>query len=201
MFYKYKFMNRPSAKQIRIWVEKISESDREAFDSLFRALYPQLVMFSMRYTQNKAVASDLVQDAFLILWNKRRELELGQSTKAYLYSIVRNSSLNYIRDHSSKTVGLEEAEVEVEVDESRLESIDEMKESEGLINLIRGWIEELPERRCEAFKLSRYEGLDHEEIAEVMDISANTVNNHIVSALEYLRERHNEYRKEANNKL
>ncbi len=191
-------MNRPSAKQIRIWVEKISESDREAFDSLFRALYPQLVTFSMRYTRSKAVASDLVQDAFLILWKKRRELVLEQSTKAYLYSIVRNSSLNYIRDHSSKTVTLEEAEVEL--DEPRLESNHEMEEPEELINLIRGWIEELPERRCEAFKLSRFEGLDHEEIAEVMDISANTVNNHIVSALDYLRERHNEYRKEANNK-
>lgn len=187
-------MNIPSAKQIRIWVEKISESDREAFDSLFRALYPQLVTFSMRYTRSKAVASDLVQDAFLILWNKRRELEPGHSTKAYLYSIVRNSSLNYIRDHSSKTVGLEE------LDELGLEPNHEIEESDGLINLIRGWIEELPERRCEAFKLSRFEGLDHEEIAEVMDISANTVNNHIVSALDYLRDRHNAYRKEANNK-
>lgn len=191
-------MNRPSAKQIRIWVEKISESDREAFDSLFRALYPQLVTFSMRYTRSKAVASDLAQDAFLILWNKRRELELEQSTKAYLYSIVRNSSLNYIRDHSSRTVGLEEAEVEV--DKHRPESIHEMEASERLVSLIKRWIEELPERRCEAFKLSRFEGLDHDEIAKVMDISSNTVNNHIVAALEYLRERHNKYRKEANNK-
>ena len=187
-------MNRPSAKQIRIWVERISESDKEAFNSLFRSLYPQLLSYALRFIRSKEVASDITQDAFVTLWNKRHELNSQQSVKAYLYRIVRNSSLNYIRDHSSETIGLED------VEEPRLELTDEDAEPEELIELLKEWINELPDRRREAFELSRFEGLDHEEIADVMDISSNTVNNHIVAALDYLKDCSNEYQKEMNNK-
>lgn len=187
-------MNNPSAKQIRILVERISESDKEAFNSLFRSLYPQLVKYAMRFTHSKVVASDITQDAFVTLWDKRAELDEQQSVKAYLYRIVRNSSLNYIRDHSSETIGLED------VEEPQTEISEEPEKPNQLIELLKEWIKELPDRRREAFELSRFEGLDHEEIADVMDISSNTVNNHIVAALDYLKDCSSEYQKEMNNK-
>ncbi len=184
-------MNRPSAKQLRKWTQKISESDKEAFNSLFRYLYPQLLHFSMRYTHNKAAAADLTQDAFVRLWNMRRDLDRDFKVKAYLYRMVRNSSLNYIRDHSSKTVGLEE--IDMEIEEPRLENPTENGDTDLRMELLRSWIEDLPDRRREAFELSRFEGLNHDEIAEVMKISSNTVNNHIVAALEFLKDRYHEY--------
>lgn len=187
-------MNKPSAKQLQSWVERLSESDKQAFDQVFRSLYPQLVQFALRYTQSRAVAADLTQDAFVILWKKREELDREFLVKAYLYRIVRNSSLNYIRDHSSRTVGLEE------VDEQHVEDIETDDESNEEIKLLKQWIEELPDRRREAFELSRFEGLNHDEIAGVMGISPNTVNNHIVAALEYLKDRHSEYQEKVNTK-
>lgn len=187
-------MNNPTDKQINRWVEQISESHRESFDRLFRALYPQLVRFSVRYTGNKAAASDLAQDAFVVLWKKRHELKQIDSPKAYIYRMVRNRSLNYIRDHSSKTTGLEAME------EPRVEMNDDEEQEERQMHLLKGWISDLPDRRREAFELSRFEGLDHDEIADVMGISSNTVNNHIVAALEYLKERHLSYREEENSK-
>ena len=189
-------MNNPSAKQIRIWVEKISESDKEAFNSLFRSLYPQLLKYALRFIRSKVVASDITQDAFVTLWDKRDELDGQRSVKAYLYRIVRNSSLNYIRDHSSETIGLDD------VEESRIEVAEEEQpeETDELINLLKEWIKELPDRRREAFVLSRFEGLDHEEIADVMDISSNTVNNHIVAVLDYLKDCSSKYQEEMNNK-
>lgn len=189
-------MNSPTDKQIHRWVEQIAESHEEAFNSLFRALYPQLLQFSVRYTRNKAVAADLTQDAFVILWNKRQEMKQLDSPKAYLYRIVRNNSLNYIRDHSSRTTGLEA----IKNEEPRVEISDEEEQEDLQLHMLKGWIRELPDRRREAFELSRFEGLDHDEIAEVMGISSNTVNNHIVAALDYLRECHREYRNEANSK-
>lgn len=189
-------MKEPSTEKIRIWVEGISESDRQAFDSLFRHLYPRLVHFAMKYTQSKAIASDMVQDAFVTLWEKRRELDPDRSVKAYLYRIVRNGSLNHIRDHSSKTVGLET------VADSRFESsgeINRQDKTEEFTAILKTWIEGLPERQREAFELSRFEGLEHDEIAGVMEISPNTVNNHIVAALNALKDRYSEYQKEAKN--
>ncbi|MGK7370167.1 MAG: RNA polymerase sigma factor [Candidatus Halalkalibacterium sp. M3_1C_030] len=189
-------MNNPTDKQIHKWVEQISESQQEAFNSLFRALYPQLVRFSLRYTGNKAVAADLTQDAFVTIWKKREEMKQIDSPKAYLYRIVRNHSLNYIRDHSSRTTGLEAME-EPQVE---MNDVEDEEQADQQLQLLKQWIGELPDRRREAFELSRFEGLDHDEIAEVMGISSNTVNNHIVAALDYLKECHYEYRKEANSK-
>ncbi len=54
---------------------------------------------------------------------------------------------------------------------------------------IHQWISELPPRQREAFQLSRYEGLSHQEIAQVMDLTSRTVSNHIMLALVYLRKR------------
>ena len=54
---------------------------------------------------------------------------------------------------------------------------------------IHQWISDLPPRRREAFQLSRYEGLSHEEIAQVMNLTSRTVSNHIMLALVYLRKR------------
>lgn len=58
----------------------------------------------------------------------------------------------------------------------------------------REWIYDLPERQREAFLLSREQDLSHEEIAEVMDVSPNTVNNHIVKAMRALRDRLKDFR-------
>jgi len=187
-------MGNISSKQIRNWVRKISESDQKAFDRLFRHFYAQLVRFACKYVKSKATASDIVQESFVRLWKKRQTLDPQRSVKAYLYQTVRNRSLNYIRDHSKETVGLDPLK------EYGLEAKNGSKQSAEMDDrseLLSQWIKELPKRQREAFELSRFEGLDHDEIAEVMDISANTVNNHIVAALDTLRSRSGEYKDQA----
>ncbi|SMO58681.1 RNA polymerase sigma-70 factor [Fodinibius sediminis] len=182
-------MDKPSKKQIRIWGERILASDRKAFNSLFRSLYPRLIRYAGSYNRNRAVARDIVQDAFVALWEKRDQLEPDRSITGYLYSIVRNKSLNYIRDHSREAVGL--------LEDRPLKAAEESEgrhEKERLVALLKGWISQLPDRQREAFELSRFEGLEHDEIAEVMEVSPNTVNNHIVAALKTLRDQCDTYK-------
>lgn len=190
-------MSKASDEQIRIWAERITKSNREAFDSLFRSLHPRLVGFAFRYVENKAIANDIVQDSFIALWKKREELDPHRSVKAYLYQTVRNKSLNYIRNHSNETLGLELLN-ESEAHKSSDAEVDSDEESEKLVLLLKEWIKELPERQREAFELSRFEGLNHDEIAGVMEVSGNTVNNHIVAALNKLRARYDRYQKKTN---
>jgi RNA polymerase sigma-70 factor (ECF subfamily) len=52
---------------------------------------------------------------------------------------------------------------------------------------LKEWVNELPERQREALMLSRFQGLSHREIADIMAISPRTVNNHIMRALHYLQ--------------
>lgn len=183
-------MEKPEQEQFEHWAEKIRQSDRRAFDSLFRSVYPQLVKFAATYTKEKSSANDIVQDSFVSLWQNRLSIDPKQSLKAYLYRIVRNRSLNYLRNRSSE---IAKSEIIVEEKLQPAEQVESNENVDKLSEKFGEWIEQLPERQQEAFELSRFEGLNHEEIANVMDVSPKTVNNHIVAALKQLRSKYEEY--------
>lgn len=185
-------MKLPSDQQFTLWAKKIRRSNRKAFDQLFRSFYPILVRFAMRYTRDSAAAKDVVQDSFIKLWQKRTLINPEQSLKNYLYTMVRNNALNLIRE-------LSDVEVDHEMANSKSEAV-ELKTADKPENRIDDffstWIDQLPKRQKEAFELSRFEGLDHEEIAEVMNLSTKTVNNHIVTALRFLRDRYLQHKQQ-----
>lgn len=189
-------MNQSEKDQFVIWAEEIKRSDRRTFDALFRTMYPQLVKFAASYTKEKSSACDIVQDSFLSLWQNRKSIDPGQSLKAYLYRIVRNRSLNYLRNHSSE---ISQSEIIVEEELQPPEQVDSRENVNELSEKFGEWIELLPERQQEAFELSRFDGLSHDEIASVMDVSPKTVNNHIVAALKQLRSLYEEYSGKSSN--
>ncbi len=183
-------MNRPENEYFVKWAEEIKDSDRNAFDDLFRAIYPQLVKFAVSYTKEKSSACDIVQDAFVALWQKRDAIDPDQSLKAYMYKIVRNRALNYLRNRSSE---ISQPEFMIAETLQPAEQTDSGQHADGLSEIFREWIEELPDRQREAFELSRFEGLSHKEISTVMGVSPKTVNNHIVAAIGQLRVYYDRY--------
>lgn len=183
-------MEKPEQEQFTTWAENIKRSDRRAFDELFRTMYPQLVKFAASYTKEKSSASDIVQDSFIAMWQKRSAIDPNQSLKAYIYRIVRNRALNYLRNSSSE---ISESEIVIEEKLLPEEEVDSRENVDELSEKFSEWIDQLPERQQEAFELSRFEGLSHEEIASVMEVSPKTVNNHIVAALKQLRSQYEEY--------
>lgn len=184
-------MKKQTEQQFSEWAEKISESDQRAFDELFRSFYPVLVRFAMRYVTNRTISKDIVQDCFVTLWQTRQRIDPSRSLKSYLYMMVRNRALNAIRDSSGVDIDHDLAS-----DQQRVQTPAEYEADDNESTLerkMRMWIDQLPDRQKEAFCLSRFDGLDHDEIAEVMSVSPKTVNNHIVAALSTLRNRYEQY--------
>ena len=184
----------------------IRNSDRRAFDELFRAMYPRLVRFAFKITQDWNTSCDITQDVFVMLWQQRNTLDPDRSVRAWLFRSVRNRSYNYQRDRREIA---DPGAVESLVDTTRAPdempfSTDGGKDSSRerqLQKKILEWIEELPERQREAFELSRYEGLFHHEIAGVMQVSVKTVNNHLTSALKHLRSCYESHRNASQERL
>lgn len=185
-------MNQPSSEQIKIWAERIVQSDKEAYNDLFRVIFTPLTYFANKYTHNHAVSRDIVQDVFVAVWQDRHMIDPQRSLKSYLYKMVRNKALNYNRDYGKRRIALDQ--VNGSINES-FQITEEKENTTKLAEKFREWINELPERRREAFELSRFDGLDHDEIADVMNLSVKTVNNHIVAALAHLRDCYNSYNK------
>ena len=164
---------------------KLRAGDREAFRELFRGLYGPLLRYGKSFTGEEQGAKDIVQETFLRLWKRRETLDEDRSIRALLFTMVRNRALNQKRDAMNRKRLLGEHGQE----EPERPGVDEKVAGKLLEERIRSWIGELPERRREAFELSRFSGLTYEEIAGVMDISTRTVENHIRLALQDLRRR------------
>ena len=160
----------------------IAAGDRNAFEALFRLHYRALCAFAHGYVKDADRAEDLVQDLFFRLWLDREKLQVNTSLKAYLYAAVRNRCLNAVKSHSRMVVLNDEAE-----DRAHDEPIPE-DEHTLRIARVQAAIEELPEERRKIFKLSRYEGLKYQEIADRLGISVKTVENQMGRALKTLRE-------------
>lgn len=174
----------PTDEQLRAWCRRIKESDRDAFTRVFEALHDRLARYALQITSQKAAAQDVVQRAFTTLWDMRASLNPEESLEALLFRLVRNRAYNYTRDRRTRASNHEALQRDLEP--SRDAPAAEM-DADRLSENLRAWITELPDRQREALALSRFEGLSHEEIGQVMEISPPTVNNHIVRALKTLR--------------
>jgi len=171
---------------------RLTQSDRDAFRELFELLHVTLIRFCWRFTQDEEISRDIVQDAFVTLWEKRTTLDPEKSLLAYMYTMVRNKSINSIRD-SHYSDGLDANDVLIETGPEP----DEQVNLGMLEEKVKQWIDSLPPRRRQAFKLSRFEGLSHAEIAEVMNLNPRTVNAHLLLALRDLRAKLQSLQKES----
>jgi RNA polymerase sigma-70 factor, ECF subfamily len=135
-------------------------------------------------------AEEMVQNAFLTLWEKRATIEIHTSLKSYLYRTVYNSSLNRVKH--LKVQRKHDAYYKQSATFEHESTTEKLMESE-LERMAKKAIDELPPQCQAVFKLSRVENLTYAEIGAQLNISVKTVENHMVKALRTLREKLKEF--------
>lgn len=150
---------------------------------LFNKWQEGLVYFANQYLKNSDESIEIVNDAFMAIWDRRETLALDESIKGYLYTTVRNKCLNAI-----KKVNPEQYAEDVQETTSRSEyNVQHNMEAAETEDKLNKAIESLPPRCKEIFLLSRKEGMSYKEIAKVTDVSTKTVENQIGIALKQLK--------------
>ena len=166
-------------------IERIRNGDIDAFETIFRAYYQSLCIFSLRYLKRTDLAEEIVQDIFVNIWEKRSSLHLETSLKSYLYRAVHNNSLKYLQH--KKVVDKHAQRIVDRKDHYYSEPINNIQIDE-LTKLLEKSFSSMPQKTREIFELSRNEGLKYAEIAEKLEISVKTVEAHMGTALKILRE-------------
>lgn len=168
----------------------IRAGDEHAFRQLFDGLYGPLLGFARSLTRDEAVAEDLVQEAFVRLWDRRERLDEEIPLRAWLFRTVRNLALNSRRDTTTRARLLDDPVATESAAAPRPAAApDAATEGSELQERVSALVTELPPRQREALLLSRVEGLSHAEVAAAMGCAPRTVNNHLVAALGTLRKR------------
>jgi len=178
-------------------IEGLKNKELKAYEELFFRYHGRLVLFANKFTFDLQAAQDIVQDAFLNLWEKSDYLTIKSSPKAYLFQSIKNSCLNYKRHlnigHSVK----DELALKINTAE-KLAYSDFNDPYYSLLELeigqkIETVIDSMPEKCSQVFKLSRQNNLKNREIAEKLGISEKMVEKHISKALLILRHELSEY--------
>lgn len=175
----------------RLLFEKIRSGDTKAFEYAFRKYAPRLEAFARKYTVDSGEAEDMVQNAFLKLW-ERRELLESISLSSFLFLLVKNNCLNYLK-HCRVAETVEQRLPDAGMAE-QLYVIDFVSDPSALLQQkelsasIDRILDELPPKCRETFILSRLNGLKNREIAAQMNITEKVVEKHITRALKRFRE-------------
>lgn len=149
------------------------------YKKIFEQFYSDLCNFAYSFVKRAEIAEDIVQDVFLMIWENRQKLQLHTSLRSYLFTSVRNKSLNYLK---SKV-----ADVNL-CDEWANEIADETGEgNEMSIEAINLAIEKLPEKCKIIFNLSKFKGYSYIEIATELNLSIKTVETQMGIALKKIR--------------
>ena len=168
----------------------LREGSESAFEMLFKTYYRPLCVYAYSFLNDKSEAEEVVQSAFLSIWDKRNSIEIQTSTKSYLYRMVRNGCLNVIKHVKVRNQHATVARAAGEPVHG--------ESSEGVITMeleqrIHRAMDSLPDQCRLVFQLSRFEELKYSEIAEQLNISVKTVENHMGKALKLMRAQLKEY--------
>ena len=155
-----------------------------AFEETFRQHYRWLVTISARIISDTNTAEDLVQEAFIHIWERQADLEISGSLQTYLRAAVVNRSLNYLRG-KVKFTGDDSSTEFIEAHQSFMpDALLNSAETDDKVNKV---IASLPDAPRLVFVLSRFEELSYREIAERLEISVKTVEKHMTTSLKHIR--------------
>ncbi len=168
-----------SDEQQKWMLEQISANNENAFRQLYHCYYAKLLQFSFSLCKNKQAAEEIAEDVFIKVWKNRAQAPNIQSLKVYLYTAVKNTTLNYISQQARRNITEPFSELHIELSGVVQDTIIE-KETLEKINRA---IDSLPPRCKMVFKLIREDGLKYREVAEVLNISPDTVDAQMTIAI------------------
>jgi RNA polymerase sigma-70 factor (family 1) len=167
-------------------IRGLRKGKHDCFRLLFERYSAPLYHFSLSYLKSKEAAEDVVQDVFIKIWYKRKEIKTGNSFQAYLFTI----GLNVIRKHFQKLDRANQAKHDILI--SLYENGGNWEEENNYqekLERLESLIYKMPERRRDIFLKRKIEGKSLREIAGELDISSKTVEYHITEAMKFLNKR------------
>lgn len=162
------------------------EDAERAFRAVYDKYYLQLTVFTVRLTDSFELSEDIVQDFFVVFWEKRYFLNIGDNLRGYLFRAVRNNALAELRRKG--ICSMEQlSDTYIDIPSSPYD----LEELQQLYRRLMDDLEALPERERDSVKLVLLENKRYAQAADQLGISINTLKTHLSRALKTLKRKHN----------
>ncbi len=166
---------------------RIRDGDQPTFEALIADHAQALVAFAFRYTKDADVATDLVQDVFAALWERRETFVVRSSVKAYLYAAVRNRALNALRHDDVAERFRERSRTNPANPTVSPSTSNERAERNELALAVSGAFDALTPKARDVARLWFLEEMTQPEIAQALGLTLVAVGNHVLRAGKRLR--------------
>ncbi len=163
---------------------EVSEGDERAFQHLFTRYYPRMISFAGMMVKSPYAAEEIVQEVFIRLWEQREVLAEVKSPENFVFIVIRNHTFNYLRaaaNEQNRREQLWEALQQRAADETITL---EMQEADQFFEKI---LAKLSPQQQKIFRMSREEGFSHQQIADELQLSKDTVKKHIANSLKVFK--------------
>jgi len=170
-------------------VKKLKDGDSFAFEVLFYKYRNKVMGFARKMVPAQIDPEEIVQEVFVRVWLKKDAIDPEKDFQSYLFSIAKHLVLDHLKSAVNRKLYFVGEHFQQDLLEEEGLEASMTEETEAKLQKL---INEIPERRREIFRLSRFEGLSYKQIAERLNISENTVDSQIRNALAFLRK---EFRK------
>ncbi|MBX3257880.1 MAG: RNA polymerase sigma-70 factor [Chitinophagaceae bacterium] len=166
-------------------IQRLRQNDAAAYIELYNRYHVKMYNWLIRFVKLPDLAEDIIQETFLKIWEIRHRLQPQQSFPAYLYRISRNKAFKLLkkisRDEKLRSRILIRSAVEVNDPEKNFQW-------QQYQQLLDNAINRLPAQRQKVFKLCRHNNKTYDEVANDLGISRNTVKEHMIKAMQDIRQ-------------
>lgn len=167
--------------------EQIAAGDERAFRLLFDHYSNRLTRFSFAVVKNQEASVDIVNEVFIKIWRQREQVKEIRDMTVYLYTAVKNASLNYLSRKAHLHITAPFDCIDIRLNQAACP--DQQMITAEIFSKIQAAVEELPPRCKMIFKLVREDGLKYREVAAILHVSVNTVDAQMVIAVKRIREK------------
>jgi RNA polymerase sigma-70 factor (family 1) len=152
----------------------IAAHDESMITELYKLFHKRLQHFSRVITRSDDIAEEVVNDVFVKLWCRRDKITEIENLTVYLYIAVKNQSLNVLSTKAKALVTESFNYFDIEIQEA-VGTPDELMITEEMMKRMQKAVDDLPPRCKMIFKLIREDGLKYKEVAQILNISINTI--------------------------
>lgn len=165
------------------YIDRLVEGDVISFETIYRRYQGKAFAIALTYLSSPSLAEDAVQELFLKLWHKRQQLAGVEQFEQYLFIMLRNLLVSELRK-KEKQEKIQGYLQQVPVLQPTPADVSEISDMQKLIGEA---LVQLPDKQQQVYRMSREQGLTHEEIANHLALSPRTVSNIITLVLNHLR--------------
>ena len=168
-------------------ISRIKDSDEYFFNLIFEKYRNQLFTYLFKVTKSRETAEELVLDVFLKLWHGRESVTEIENLEAFLFRVGHNKAIDFFRA-AKRNPRMQQEIWELITEAISYDTADKKLLDKNIEELVQTAVNQLSPQRRKVYFLRNNEDMSYSEIASVLNLSSNTVRNHLAASIQFIRE-------------